>query len=208
MMPMIPTFSLLASLIILIAGPLAYYKFRPLLEKAQWFEKTITLLVLLFILLELLEHEDHISWGPFILLFLGAFFIAKWGEGFLFHITKTNGSKPSNLKISYYMIPASGLIAHTFMDGVVLRESVFFLPMAVILHRIPTSFLIWSLFYKKFGKVIPACILCFMALGTLTGFFLSKEVLPDHHYFQYLQAIVAGTLLHVTYHNSHSIRQI
>lgn len=195
---MIPQISLIASLLVLFLGPFLYGRFRNSSSQSQKrLEKVSSILVLFFIVLELIDHAGHISWGKFSLVFLGFYGFSLLFEKYLFKLS--NQKKASSWFSLSYFIPAIGLILHAITDGVVLQESLFYLPMAVIIHRIPASLFIWGLFYRVFGKLVPSLLLMLLGLGTVVGFFVSKELLPDHHYFQYFQAAVAGTILHISF---------
>lgn len=79
------------------------------------------------------------------------------------------------------------------------------LALAVMLHRIPESLLIWKLTSKLISSRAATFTLLLLATSTVLGFALSIEVLshsrPLYIHLSYLQVFIAGSLLHATWHH-------
>jgi hypothetical protein len=113
-----------------------------------------------------------------------------------------------------------GLAIHAMLDGVVLAEghhdgahggeghgSGEFLALGVVLHRIPEGLAIWWIFQRERGRAAAGAALLFVAAATAAGFFLGEalESTGALGALHWIQALVAGSLLHVILHPSHSL---
>ena len=113
-----------------------------------------------------------------------------------------------------------GLCLHGVMDGMVLGEvpgahehghghghghGDSFLPVAVVLHRIPVGLTIWWLLRRTLRTSLVVSTLSVMALSTVVGFFLGVQLLDSFtgQAMAWFQALVAGSLLHVVSHRPH-----
>ena len=105
-----------------------------------------------------------------------------------------------------------GLIAHAFVDGIVLSEisatqltSESILGIGIILHRIPVGLTIWMLLLPRLGKWKAILTLAILALGTLSGY--TFEIMVGHwnegEGIIMFQALAAGSILHVVLHRPH-----
>lgn len=189
-----PIYSLLASLVVLAAGPLAAF-FGPKDQKpSKTLKVLLVLVVLMFIGLEVAEHAGHINFLRFAIIMVAAMFVAGWIEHRLARRLKGEGEGSQTFTMVAVVL---GMAVHAVMDGVVLKESYFYLPMAIIVHRIPASLLTWQMLAGRGKPMLAVGLLALIGVGTLVGYNWAKELLPSHDTFQYVQAIVAGGLLHL-----------
>lgn len=77
------------------------------------------------------------------------------------------------------------------------------LALAVMLHRIPESLLIWKLTMKLISVRAAVATLFLLAITTFLGFVLSAQALSytrwAYVHLSYLQVFIAGALLHTTW---------
>ena len=76
------------------------------------------------------------------------------------------------------------------------------LPLAIVLHRIPVGLLIWWTMYPKYGALAPTAVLSFISAMTLAGYVYSADMFASFDGatgFGLFQALVAGSLLHLTF---------
>lgn len=101
------------------------------------------------------------------------------------------------------VITVVGLAVHSYADGLVLLAGGM-LAFAIVLHNIPVGFFIWWIARdsKDTGQVRKAVTaLVLISLTTLLGFFSNTLLTTiQHNAFGYLEAFVAGSLLHVLFH--------
>lgn len=190
-----PIYSLIASLAVLAVGPLVAL-FGPKNQKpSKILQVLLVLVVLVFIGLEVANHASHINFLSFGIIMVAAMFVAGWIEHTLAKRLKSDQTGGSQ---TFTMVAVVlGMAIHAVMDGVVLKESYFYLPMAIIVHRIPASLLTWQVLAGRGKPMLAIGLLVLIGIGTLVGYNWAKELLPSHDNFQYVQAIVAGGLLHL-----------
>lgn len=193
-----PIYSLLASLAVLAIGPLAAWLVPKSLKSSRILQLLLVGCVLVFIGLEVANHAQHIDFASFIILMIVSALLTGWLESFIARrLKKTANDGPQ----TFTMIAiVAGMAAHAIMDGVVLKESYFYLPMAIIVHRIPASLLIWQVLAEKGRPMLAMALLALIGAGTLVGYYGAQQLLPNHDTFQYVQAIVVGALLHLAFH--------
>lgn len=112
------------------------------------------------------------------------------------------------IHLTSVLVGVFGLAGHGVLDGAALSVKpvsgasipLSWLSLAVLLHRIPAGFLIWSIFYPKKGAKFSALILFSLALFTIIGFFLGEKAFNEwlnRDAFFSVQALTSGTLLHL-----------
>ncbi len=97
-----------------------------------------------------------------------------------------------------------GLLLHGFFDGVGLAgptEHESTLGIAVLLHRLPVAITLWWLLRPRDWR-LAAGVLFGLAVMTVTGFGLADALAPtlDAKWLGYVQALIAGSVLHVVAH--------
>jgi uncharacterized membrane protein YraQ (UPF0718 family) len=101
-----------------------------------------------------------------------------------------------------------GLAVHALVDGVALavpeeqhgEGSV--LALAVAMHRLPVALTVWWLVTAAAGRKTAASALGAIAVATLVGYFGADAIVStlDSEVMSFFQAFVAGSLLHVVFH--------
>ena len=99
----------------------------------------------------------------------------------------------------------SGLALHALLEGAALGPGGTVGPafgMAVVLHRIPVSLIIWWLIRPRHGTWAGVAGVATIVLATLVGYLLAAGLASGQHGsgVEYYQAFVSGTLMHVVFH--------
>lgn len=96
-----------------------------------------------------------------------------------------------------------GLLLHAALDGVGLNGSDG-LGMAVVVHRIPVGLAVWWFVRPQFGRPWAVAVLAAIGGATIAGWAAqSAWIAPSGlAWVQVVQALVAGSLLHVLLHQS------
>ncbi len=101
-----------------------------------------------------------------------------------------------------------GLALHAFIDGIALAhgpgggQTQQMLAVAVVVHRVPVALTVWWLLRPRHGLARATMALASVAIATVVGYvfgdaaFISARLLI-------VQALVAGSLLHVIVHRPH-----
>lgn len=189
---------LVVSIALLVIAPIVYESM--LKVKRFWgiFERILHWSIGALVVLHLLpESLAMIGWPAVLLAFLGLM-LPGIGE----RLWSSEASTIHNVAV---LTGIGGILMHGFIDGAALATpavSLKSLPMAVLLHRLPTGMLICSMTaheHRKWRWVI----LLGISIASVIGFFAS------HKYFSLaadsnagigsVQAVVAGSLLHVVF---------
>ena len=193
---------LIASLLALLVGPLVYRAFHrrdamlALLDGLIFV--AITGLVLLFILPDSYENGGWLTLP-----------VAVAG---LFGPTLLEGASRRAAKrthITALVLGLTALILHALIDGTALSETgasgASLLPLAVVIHRLPVGLTIWWLLRPSFGVRSAAGVLGMIAVATITGYAFGPVLIGglSSHGIAWFQAFVAGSLLHVVFHQPH-----
>lgn len=107
------------------------------------------------------------------------------------------------------VLAIAGLILHSLGDGAALSpihaEGTEALGLAVVLHSVPISMLVWWLMYPVFGLRLPMIALFAMMAGTLVGYLHGVELsnVLGGRGSAWFQALVAGSVLHVAFGRPH-----
>jgi zinc transporter ZupT len=103
------------------------------------------------------------------------------------------------------IVGLSGLALHALLEGAAFGPggtvgTAFGL--AVILHRIPVSLVIWWLIRPRHGTWAAVAGVATIVLATLVGYLLAAGMDSGQHGIgvEYYQAFVSGTLMHVVFH--------
>lgn len=104
------------------------------------------------------------------------------------------------------LVGLSGLVSHALLEGAA------FVPgpepvavpfaLAVILHRVPVSLVVWWLICPRFGAVAASTGVGSIVLATLAGYGVGTELLGglQGSGLEIYQAFVSGSLVHVVFH--------
>jgi zinc transporter ZupT len=190
---------LLASLAVLGVGPLTFALF----ERRHWAIRVLDAvvvvavggLVIIHIIPETFERAGWIAAAPLVIGLLGPSLVERG---------LANLERQAHLLLAILVLLGLGL--HAIMDGVVLavpsvEEGVgrLSLPLAIVLHRIPVSLLIWWLMRPAVGVLGASLALSIEGVGAIVGYagaqyFVAHVNSPA---VAVVQAFVAGSMLHV-----------
>lgn len=104
------------------------------------------------------------------------------------------------------VVGLSGLLLHALLEGAAFApwDPGVTAPfgLAVVLHRIPVSLVIWWLVRPRYGTAAAVTGVGSIVVATLAGFALGTEILGDTHSpsLEIYQAFVSGSLVHVVFH--------
>ncbi|MEQ1633200.1 MAG: permease [Planctomycetota bacterium] len=160
-----------------------------------------------FALLHLLpECVDQAGWTALPLAF----------AGFLAPTLAERGLQRNspNLRRLVLVLALLGMAAHDTLDGLFLHgaghahdgdasahaHSHDVTAWAVILHRIPEGIGIWWIVPRTLGRTAAVLVMAVTILATLFGFFLGHDLESSTSGLAMLQALLAGSLLHVVFH--------
>jgi len=189
-------FALLASLLALVIGPLVFERTR-----GPWMLSALDAFALVavggLVSVHILPQSFAVAgWWAAPVLALGFF-----GPGLLCGTRLLSGSTGSKITLPLALL---GIALHALLDGVALGSSkgstgLDALAWAVVLHRISDGLGIWWLARPAYGKRVALLL-----LATLAGFSVLGYALDTHlesgvsqSWFALLQALIAGSLLHV-----------
>ena len=149
------------------------------------------------VLVDIFPHlfEDLGWWAP-LLMALGL-----WGPDWIEHRFRA-AARSTHLIV--VLVAACGLVVHTAADGAVLGDlEQGGLSLAVVLHRLPVAMAVWWLLRPSWGKQGALLLLAVMALGTVAGFAAGRIWLVDTQMTAVVEALVAGSILHVVFNRLH-----
>ncbi len=188
---------LVAALAAPVVGAGFYLVFHTHPRTIRMMDRVVLVALPVLILLQVLPHmltENE----PLLLVWLAV------GAVFLNLLEKTSqlfAKHTDNVTIFI----GTGLIAvHAFLEGGALLpgqggDTAFLI--AVVLHRVPVGLLVWWLLEPRHGATLAALGVGSIVTATLVGYLLGVEMLPGHHEtMERYQAFVAGSLLHVVFH--------
>ena len=137
--------------------------------------------------------ERHIA--PLIAVLLGA--------GVLYVIEKISRSLARHADDLAIVLGVLSIAVHALLEGGALTPATASAPfaIAVILHRVAVGLLIWWLLEPRHGVGLAMAGVGAILVATTIGFAAGTEILPDGHgAIELYQAFVAGSLLHVVFH--------
>jgi zinc transporter ZupT len=189
---------LFAGIIALLVGPLAYLLLRERVGLGRVLDTGATLVITALAALILWDTALEGGWpvAVFALAGLGGPLLA---EALLHH-------KERGVHVATLALGVAGLLLHSAADGAALLSGHMGvheeLSWAVILHNVPAGLAIWWLVQANFGVRAAGAVLALLALATLGGYVAAAQIagMAGQTEFAWLQAFVAGSLLHLTYH--------
>lgn len=103
------------------------------------------------------------------------------------------------------IVGLSGLALHALLEGAAFGSGGtvgLAFGLAVILHRIPVSLVIWWLIRPRHGTWAGVAGVATIVLATLVGYLLAASLDGGQHGtgVEYYQAFVSGSLVHVVFH--------
>lgn len=191
---------LLATLAALLSGPLIYSAARHQPRLLRAVDLVIVAGIGLLLLVDVIPDTFETG-GRWSAAFL---FAGLLGPTLVEHLL-TRARREAH--IAALVLAVIGLVLHSLGDGVALSpaNATHALAAAVALHSLPVGMLVWWLLYPSFGFRMPALALVAMCAGTLVGYLFGaplNEVLGTQAW-AWLQALVAGSILHVVLGRPH-----
>ncbi len=191
--------ALIASCLALAAGPLIYSRAAPHSFFGRALDGFVFVAIAGLVVLEILPEviRNAGAWA----LLAGA--LGLWGPGW---IERSFHRAAHRMHMLTVMLSAIGLVVHTVFDGAALTEGASpALGLAIVIHRVPVSLAVWWLLRPVWGPVLPLLMLAAMAGGTVAGYLLGGglHVHEAEAGFAMLQAMVAGSILHVVFNRPH-----
>ncbi len=198
---------LAASIASLAAGPLSYWLAGRLPWARRVLDTVVILavgsLVLFHVLPETLAAAGWKALFPLLVGLLGPTAVER---------TSRNLERQAHTVVMVLLLV--GLFAHALLDGVALvlprdEHSLLgmSLPLAIVLHRLSMSLLIWSLVRPSYGVALAILCLGIEGTGTVVGFFSAQLLVTylESSTVVALQALVVGSLLHVVVDRRHHL---
>lgn len=189
---------LAAGIAALLLGPFAYQLLREMAGLRRFLDLIATAVITVLAVLILFHSAETGGWliVPFALAGLAGPLVA---EALLHH-------KERGVHIVTLAVGVIGLLLHSAADGAALlaghhghHET---LSLAVVLHNFPAGLAIWWLVQTNFGTRAAGVVLALLVAATIAGYVAASAVadVASEAEFAWLQAFVAGSLLHLTYH--------
>lgn len=185
-----------------VIGALLYPVLHDNPRLTKTFDRTMYVVVPLLILTQVFGHQiEHDGWAPAgILLLLGVMalgLLIPIGVERIFH-----NLAPKTEALSV-IVGFLGLGLHALLEGSSLNTDSSTIIIPLVIHRLAVGLMIWWILYPRYGLAIAIIGIAGLLSTTLVGFFLA-DILP--HGFtgsDLFQAFVAGSLLHVIFHEHH-----
>lgn len=192
---------LIATLLALCGGPLLYAATMRQPRLRRVIDLVVMAGVALLMLIEVLP-DIYRNGGAVSFAFLG---VGLVGPTLVEHALRHAQREAHLAALALAFI---GLIAHSFGDGVALSPAgggATALPLGIALHSIPVGLTVWWLLAPVFGSRVPALALAAMCASTVAGFLAGTDVSEalDAEKLAWLQALIAGTILHVVLGRPH-----
>lgn len=125
------------------------------------------------------------------------------GGGILYLIEKISHRLAHHTDNLTILLGVASMVLHALLEGGALMPATASAPFAfaVVLHRVAVGLLIWWLLEPRHGFVVAIAGVGAILLATMIGFAAGTEILPNEHsVLEIYQAFVAGSLLHVVFH--------
>ncbi len=142
---------------------------------------------------------EHHGWGSTKIWVSSLFMILGFALPIL--VEKLYHHAAPNVEKLSVLAGFSGLGLHAMLESVTLNAPDVFVSGPLILHRMVVGLMIWWVLYPRYGRWIGVIGIAGLLVVTLLGYLLA-EILPDSG-GEYFQAFVAGSLLHVIFHERH-----
>ncbi|MCY3699956.1 MAG: hypothetical protein OXH46_10060 [Gemmatimonadetes bacterium] len=188
--------SFIAALLAPVAGVLLYIWLHNRPRTIRAIDSAVVWILLALVAYQVLPHaltERDIA--PLIAV--------PFGVGILYLIEKISRSLARHTDDFAIVLGVLSMAVHALLEGGALTPAAASAPLAaaVILHRVAVGLLIWWLIEPRHGVGLAMAGVGAILVATAIGFAAGTEILPDGHAaIELYQAFVAGSLLHVVFH--------
>ncbi|MCY4159404.1 MAG: hypothetical protein OXF48_07305 [Bacteroidetes bacterium] len=167
------------------------------------FDRSMYVIVPLLVLSQVVGHEIEHSGGwdtEKILLLLGIMTLGLLMPIGIEYMFQGIASKTEALSI---IAGFAGLGVHALLEGASLNteEPTAWIPIAV--HRVAVGLMIWWISLPRYGLFIAVFGITGLLATTLSGFLLTDLLPYEFAGSDFFQAFVAGSLLHVIFHEKY-----
>ncbi|MDE2770310.1 MAG: hypothetical protein OXI44_03910 [Bacteroidota bacterium] len=192
---------LLYALIAPVVGAFLYPVLHDQPRLTRAFDRIMYVVVPLLVVIQVFGHEiTHHGWEPigFVSL-MGAMAFGLLMPVAINHVSHGIAKKPGTLSIIAGLL---GFFLHALLEGASLNtdQPINTLPIAV--HRIAVGVMIWWILRPRYGAAIAMAGIAGLLVTTASGYFLSGVLANEFVGSSHFQAFVAGSLLHVIFHES------
>jgi zinc transporter ZupT len=191
---------LIAALVAPLAGPLLYGVLHDRPVAARVLDRAIYVLVPLLVAWQILpEAWERRSPWPLVAVTVGVL-VPTW-------IERASHALSHRTDSVALVVGLSGLLLHSLLEGAALAPldpgaAGLALALAVTLHRVVEGLVVWWLIRPRYGAAAAAAGIALLLGATGGGFTLGLELLSgvETQGVALYQAFVAGSLVHVVFH--------
>ena len=185
-----------------VIGALLYPVLHDHPKLTRVFDRSMYVMVPLLVLIQVFGHQiEHDGWelGSIVTL-MGIMAVGLLTPIAIEHLSRGIAPKTEAVSIIAGFL---GLFLHALLEGASLNADQPISAAPIAIHRIAVGLMIWWILQPRYGTVIAMVGIAGLLLTTATGFFLSGVLDNEFVGSNYFQAFVAGSLLHVIFHESH-----
>ncbi|MCY4234083.1 MAG: hypothetical protein OXE59_10155 [Bacteroidetes bacterium] len=196
----------MASLIFALTAPIIGVLLYPLLHDRlkfrRLFDRSMYVIVPVLVLSQVIGHEiAHSGWAPkIILILLGIMTLGIFIPIVIEHMYRQIAPTTEALSIIAGFL---GLGLHALLEGASLNAETPTAMLPIMVHRLTVGLMIWWILHPRYGSFIAVIGIAWLLLVTIIGFTLADLVPHELTGSNLFQAFVAGSLLHVIFHESH-----
>lgn len=182
-----------------VFGPILYRLLHSRPSAVRFVDGSVYVLVPLLVAWQVVPHaiEDR-SWIS----------IAALAAGFILPaiVERASHALAHQTDNMAMVVGLSGLALHAALEGAAFADPSPIdarFGMAVVLHRVPVSLVVWWLIRPRFGVGLASVGVGSLVVATLAGFAVGSELLGGGHGtagMEWYQAFVSGSLVHVVFH--------
>ena len=196
----------MAPILYALAAPVIGVILYPLLHDnpklTRAFDRCMYVIVPLLVLTQVLGHQiqDH-GWEPVgLLILLGVMALGILIPIGIEHVSHSIAPKTEGLSIIAGFL---GLGLHALLEGSSLNADSPTALVPIVVHRVAVGLMIWWILHPRYGSFIAMFGIVGLLSATLAGFLLADLLPHDFTGSDLFQAFVAGSLLHVIFHERH-----
>ena len=187
---------LVSALLAPLAGVLIYVTMHHRPRTVRLLDTTVIVALPLLVAVQVVPHAwAERSLAPVVVVALGAGLLAL-----VERLSHTLARHTDDVTILFAVL---GLSVHALVEGSALTAgaSPTFV-LAVVVHRVALGLLIWWLVAPRHGVPVAAAGVAAIVAATLAGYVVGAGIMTDVPFVDraLLEAFVAGTLLHVVFH--------